>query len=60
VQVKTAYDHHDRAGTIVVEFGCTVYDSTGTPQKTYYTSDELDAYVVYYEPADVTLFAPFE
>jgi len=60
VQVKTAYDHHDRDGTIVVEFDRTVYDSDGTPQKTYYTSDELDAYVVYYEPTDVTLFVPFD
>jgi len=60
VQVTTASDHHARDETIVVEFDSTVYDSDGTPRKTYYTRDELDAYVVYYEPTDATLFVTFE
>lgn len=60
VQVKTAYDHHARDETFVAEFDCTVYDSDGNPQKTYYTRDELDAYLIYYEPREMVLYAPFE
>ena len=60
VQVKTAYDHHQRGDTVVVGFESTVYQSNGTPKKTYYQADEIDSYIVYCPKRDSTLYVPFE
>ena len=60
VQVKTAYSHHERADTVVVGFESTVYQSYGTPKKTYYTASEIDSYIVYCPKRDRSLYVPFD
>jgi hypothetical protein len=60
VQVKTAYDHRQKDQTVVVEFDTTVYQSSGDPQRTYYTGDELDSYLVYCPERETTLYVRFE
>lgn len=60
VQVKTAYPHNQRTETAVVEFDTTVYGSDGTAQRSYYSGDEIDAYVVYSPEQDIVLYVPFE
>ena len=60
VQVKTAYSHRKRAGTVIVGFESTVYGSDGTPTKTYYTASEIDSYVVYCPKREFFLYVPFD
>ena len=60
VQVKTAYGHHNRTGTVAVGFESTVYQSNGKPNKTYYTAGEIDSYVIYCPERDTTLYVPFD
>ena len=59
VQVKTAYEHHEKAETVVVEFDSTVYQSDGTPRKTYYTAGEIDSYLVFCPGRSETLYVEF-
>lgn len=59
VQVKTAYDHHEKEETVVVGFESTVYHSDGKPVKTYYTADEIDSYVIYCPNRNGILYIPF-
>lgn len=60
VQVKTAYEHNSHEEVVVVEFDSIVYGSDGTPQRTYYTEEEIDSYIVYCPKRDVMLYARFE
>lgn len=60
VQVKTAYEHATHEEVIVVEFVSMVYGSDGTPQRSFYTEDEIDSYIVYCPKRDVVLYVPFE
>ena len=55
VQVKTAYDHTQKEQTVVVEFDTTMYQSSGTLQKTYYTADEVDSYLMNCPNRETTL-----
>jgi hypothetical protein len=59
-QVKTAYDHPNHAETVVTEFQTTIYGSDGTPRRTYYDADEIDAYLIHCPNRGVTLYVPFE
>lgn len=60
VQVKTAYEHNSHEDVIVVSFVSMVYGSDGTPQRSYYTSDEIDSYIVYCPKRDEMLYVQFE
>ncbi len=60
VQVKTAYDHNRKSQTVVVEFDTTVYQSSGMPQKTYYTADEIDSYLIHCPNRETTLYVRFQ
>lgn len=60
VQVKTAYEHHEKEETVIVEFDTTVYQSDGNPRRTYYTADEIDSFLVYCPDWSETLYVEFE
>lgn len=60
VQVKTAYEHASKDDIVVIEFASMVYGSDGTPQRTYYTSDEIDSYIGYVPHRDVLRYVLFE
>jgi hypothetical protein len=59
VQVKTAYEHGETEATVVAEFQTTVYGSDGTPRRTYYDGDEIDAYLIHCPDRAVTLYVPY-
>lgn len=60
VQVKSFYRPSGKEKTIKIDFDTSIYNSDGEVTKTYYSDDEIDAFVTYVPNRESLLWIPIE